>query len=214
MLNHAPLTIPAEARDYPEWHHGRKTYAVWILQLEDDVIWETFKAARQHLNGYLLEPYPRQPHITLFVCGFLVEQPQYNDDFTHEQLRAQLRTLEKADILSFEIEIGRFNSFASAPFLEVHDPMGGIPRLREVLLNGAREFRTAPYRPHLTVGLYSGAFPSEEIMSRMATFSSESIHRRVNQITLAIYQAQEFAGKLSYLQTIGFDNDVSENVPG
>ena len=212
MLRQYPTTIPAEARDFPEWHHGRETYAVWILQLEDGAISEKFKAARDHLDGYLLKPYRRQPHITLFVCGFLVEKPQYNDDFTHQQLQTQFKTLEKADIGPFEIEIGGINSFASAPYLEVHDLDDGISRLRELLSRGAREFRTAPYTPHLTVGLYSGAYPSEDVMSRMATFLRKPIRWKVNQITLATYQAQEFAGRLHYLQTISFDNDVSEKV--
>jgi 2'-5' RNA ligase len=198
MLNHAPVTIPAEARDFTEWHHGRETYAVWILRLDDDAIREKFKAAREHLDGYLLEPYRRQPHITLFVCGFLVDASQYNDDFTHEQLQAQFRTLEKASIAPFEIEIGGLNSFASAPYLEVHDPEGGVPRLREVLSRGAREFRTAPYTPHLTVGLYSGAFPSEQVARRLAAFSGEPTRWKVEDITLATYKAKEFAGELSY----------------
>jgi len=198
MLNQVPVTIPAEARDFPEWHHGRGTYAVWILGPEDDAIWERFKAAREHLDGYLLEQYRRQPHITLFVCGFLVDRPQYTDDFTHEQLGAQIQTLEKAHIAPFEIEIGGLNSFASAPFLEVHDPEGGIPRLREILSRGAREFRTAPYTPHLTVGLYAGAFPSEQVARRLAGFLGEPIWWKVNQITLATYRAKEFAGVLNY----------------
>ena len=210
MLNQVPVTIPAEARDFPEWHHGRETYAVWILGLEDYDVREKVKAARERLNGYLLEPYPRQPHITLFVCGFLVDRPQYNDDFTHEQLGAQIQTLEKAQIAPFEIEIGGLNSFASAPFLEVHDLEGGIPRLRKVLSRCAREFRTAPYIPHLTVGLYAGAFPSEQVARRLADFSGKPIRWEVNQITLATYQANEFAGKLSYEQHIsleaGFDD--------
>jgi 2'-5' RNA ligase len=209
MLNQHPRTIPAEIRDFPEWHHGRETYAVWILKLEDDFVREKFKSARTHLDGYLIKPYQRQPHITLFVCGFLVQEANYNDDFTHDQLQAQLRTLEKADIGPFEIEIGGLNSFASAPYLEVHDPHGSIPDLREILSRSAREFRTAPYTPHLTVGLYSGAFQSGDVISRMASFSSKPIRWKVEEIVLATYQAQEFAGRLNYLRKIGFDNDAA-----
>lgn len=198
MLSRVPTTIPAEKRDFPEWHHGRETYAVWILRLEGEAMREKFKAAREHLDGYLLEPYRRQPHITLFVCGFLVDASQYNDDFTHEQLQAQFRTLEKASIAPFEIEIGGLNSFASAPYLEVQDLDSGIPRLREVLSRGAREFRTAPYTPHLTVGLYTSAFPSDEVARRLAGFSRVPIRWKVEQITLATYKANEFAGGLSY----------------
>ena len=205
MLSGYPKTIPAEIRDFPEWHRGRETYAVWILPLEDDAVREIFEAAQEHLDGYLLEPNRRQPHITLFVCGFLVAKPQYNDDFTHEQLQAQLQTLEKADTTPFEIEVGGLNSFASAPFLEIHDPEGGIARLREVLSHGAREFRTAPYTPHLTIGLYADAFPSESVMKRLASFPRTPVRWEVNQITLATYKAHEFAGKLSYEHHISLE---------
>lgn len=208
MLNQVPVTIPAEAREFPEWHHRRDTYAVWILQLEKGTIWKKFKAAREHLNGYLLEAYKRQPHITLFVCGFLVDEPQYNDDFTQSQLDAQMQALKNAELQPFEIEIGGFNSFASAPYLEVHDPQGGIPRLREVLANGARDFRTAPYTPHLTVGLYAGAFPSEQVARQMAEFSGEPIRWKAEGITLATYQANEFAGKLTYKHQISLKSSL------
>ena len=95
MLTSIPTTIPAEIRDYPEWHRGRQTYAVWIVPLEDERILEIFHAARKHLSGVLLESYRRQPHITLFVCGFLVEQSRYNDDFSLPQLQGQLNALKK-----------------------------------------------------------------------------------------------------------------------
>ena len=206
MLHHFPKTTPAEVRDYLEWRRGRETYAVWVLGLEDERILEKFSAARAHLSSYLLEPYARQPHITLFVCGFLVETPQHNDDFTVAQLENQLQALGEAGIQPFEIEIGGLNSFASAPFLEVNDPQRGIARLREVLSNGAREFRTAPYTPHLTVGLYAGGFPSEEVVQRLRDFPADPIRLRVEKITFSSYRAQEIAGLLTYRQEISLEN--------
>ena len=199
MLHQTPTTIPSEMRDFPEWHHGRKSYAVWVLRCdEDQPIQEKFNAAREHLNDYLLGSYHRQPHITLFVCGFLVDKHQYNDDFTQEQLEAQIQTLGKVDTKPFEIEIGDLNSFASAPFLEVHDPEEGISRLRKILSGGAREFRTAAYRPHLTVGLYANAFPSEKVLERIATLRNAPVRWKMNKLTLATYQAEEVAGELHY----------------
>ncbi|MBT3713477.1 MAG: 2'-5' RNA ligase family protein [Anaerolineae bacterium] len=199
MLHQVPTTIPSEIRDYPEWRRGRESYAVWVLRCDQSrALQNKFNAARAHLNGYLLEPYPRQPHITLFVCGFLVDEVRYNDDFTQTQVDAQVRALETANIHSFEIEIGGMNSFASAPFLEIHDPEGGIPHLREVLSRGAPEFRTAPHRPHLTIGLYADAFPSKEVLERMAAFSSEPLRWPVEQVTLSTYRAEEIAGELRF----------------
>ena len=199
MLYQILTTIPSEMRNFTEWHRGRKSYAVWVLRCDESkAIKEKFKAAREHLSGYLLEHYHRQPHITLFVCGFLVEEHQYNDDFTQTQLEAQVQALGKTNIQPFEIEIGGMNSFASAPFLEVHDPDGGITRLREVLSYGACEFRTAPYRPHLTIGLYSDRFPSRGVVERMAAFLSEPVRWMAEQVTFATYKADKFAGELSY----------------
>jgi 2'-5' RNA ligase len=185
-------------RDFPEWRHGRESYAVWVLLCDESKsIQEKFKSAREHLNGYLLEPYHRQPHITLFVCGFLVEEHRHNDDFTPTQWGAQVQALEKSNIAPFEIEVGGMNSFASAPFLEIHDLDEGIPRLRETLSDGAREFRTAPYRPHLTIGLYADELPSEKVLERIAAYGSRPVRWKVKQVTLATYQAQEIAGELS-----------------
>jgi 2'-5' RNA ligase len=204
MLHQCPTTIPAEIRDYPEWRRGRDTYAVWILPVDNGLIQTKFKAAREHLSGYLLEPYRRQPHVTLFVCGFLVEKALYNDDFTPAQVQSQLQGLEEASIPPFEIEISGLNSFASAPFLEVSDPDGRIGHLRETLSRGAREFRTAPYTPHLTVGLYAGAFPSRELAERMMEFPPDPIKLKIEQIAFATYQAREITGCLTHRQEIFF----------
>jgi hypothetical protein len=89
----------------------------------------------------------------------------------------------------------------------VHDPRGGIVGLREILANGAREFRTAPYRPHLTVGLYAGAFASEAVTGRLAEFPAEPTRWKVERIAFATYRAQEIAGRLAYRHEVDFIDD-------
>jgi 2'-5' RNA ligase len=204
MLTSILKTIPTEDRDFHEWRRGRDTYAVWALRLDDEMIRHKFAAARDHLTGYLLESYYRQPHITLFVCGFLVQEAQYNDDFTRMQFQSQTQVVKNAGIQPFEIEIGGLNSFASAPFLEVNDPQRGIARLREVLAQGAREFRTAPYTPHLTVGLYAGAFLTEKLGARLRDFPVDPLKTQVSKISFATYRAQEIAGALTYQDEVLF----------
>lgn len=199
MLADTSVAIQSELRDFPEWHHGREKYVIWLLRCEENEdIRKRFLSAREHIKEYLLEPYKRQPHITLFVCGFLVKDITYNDDILEEQIESQKEALEKSGIGKFEVEIGRMNSFASAPFLEVEDIENGIFQLRSILSKGAREFRTEPFRPHLTIGLYADQYSSKEILKRMKEYKREKIRWKVERVTLATYKTREVTGQLSY----------------
>jgi 2'-5' RNA ligase len=203
MLAQSPTTIPASLRDYPEWHRGRGDYAVWLIKLEADEIREKVKAAQRHLADFLLQPYQRQPHITLFVCGFLTEHPQYEDDFSTEQFRAQAQLLKDAQLPAFPIEVGGLNSFASAPFLTVTDPQGGIDKVRAVFARTVEEIARSEFTPHVTIGLYAGAYPSEVVLQRMAAFPVNPLRIEVKEITFATYQAREVGGMLKERESIG-----------
>ncbi|OGW36194.1 MAG: hypothetical protein A2010_13800 [Nitrospirae bacterium GWD2_57_9] len=199
MLHEHKETIPSIIRDYPDWHRGRKEYHVWLIELGSEEILQKVEAAREHLSGYLLEPYRRLPHITLFVCGFPAYNALYDDDYTREQLLAQTQLLGNSKIKPFQIEICGLNSFASAPFLEVHDREGGIESIRSLLSSTAVDIgRQKTFTPHITVGLYSGAFCSKEVGRRIAAFSEEPVGTRVERITLGSYQAEEIAGALNF----------------
>jgi 2'-5' RNA ligase len=155
-------------------------------------------AAREHLSPFLLKPYQRQPHITIFVCGFLADTPQYDDDYSAGQLERHAHLLKVSAVKPFTVEIGGLNSFASAPFLEVADPEGGLDRVRSLLLSTGKEIGRSSYTPHITVGLYSGAFPGSMINERIASFPKDPCKLMVDRITLATYQAREMAGALIY----------------
>ena len=198
MLHQNPTTVPSITQDYPEWHRGRKDYALWLIELGNEEIHKKVHAAREHLAEFLLKPYQRQPHITLFVCGFLADTPRFKDDYGREELRVHTQLLNDSKVKPFSIEIGKLNSFASAPFLEVDDSEGGIHRVRSLLSNAAKEIGRSAFMPHLTVGLYSGTFSSTVVGRRISTFSSEPVRFKVERITFASYQAQEIAGPLSH----------------
>jgi 2'-5' RNA ligase len=198
MLNQKDQTLPSIIRDYPEWHRGRKEYAVWIIEIAQEEILAKVEAARKHLSGFLLDPYRRQPHITLFVCGFLADAPRFGDDYCRHQADAQRQLLKDSGIGPFSVEIGGLNSFASAPFLEVHDREGGIERLRALLSRAAKEVGRDAFTPHVTVGLYSGAFPSKTVGERISTFSGRPVSLAVERITFAAYHTSEICGPLVY----------------
>lgn len=184
LFRHQATTIPCQQGDYPEWHLGRTRYGLWALEVDATAVLERFYQAQQALADYLLPGYQRQPHVTLYVCGFLdwlePQQPQANDNFSKQQL-AQQRTQLATTLEQFRnsgqgitLAVGGVDSFSSAPYLRIDDPQQQLARLRAAckvqeaendlplkqrgLSAQANEFRSHPYTPHLTLGLYRDAF--------------------------------------------------------
>ena len=198
MLHEIQETIPSPVHDHPDWHRGRQEYSVWLIELGSIGVCQKIDAAREHLSDFLIKPYQRQPHITVFVCGFLADTPRYDDDYSSERFERHLHLLREAAGRPFTLEIGGLNSFASAPFLEVADPEGGLDRLRAPLLSTGKEIGRSNYIPHVTVGLYSGAFPGSVVSERIYSFPKAPCKVTVNRVTFASYRAQEIAGPLTY----------------
>jgi 2'-5' RNA ligase len=202
MLNENRETIPSPAHDYPDWHHGRQEYSVWLIELGGMEVVQKIDAAREHLSDFLIRPYRRQPHITVFVCGFLSGTPLYDDDYGSGQFERHLRLLRGAAGKPFTLEIGGLNSFASAPFLEVADLEGGLDRVRALLLTAGNEIGRSDYTPHVTVGLYSRAFPGSVVTGRIASFPKATCKVTVDRITFASYKAREIYGELTNIHEI------------
>lgn len=197
MLYHKQETLPASQRDYVEWHRGRTTYGLWLVELGTEEIFQQVAAAREHLSDFLLKPYHRQPHVSIFICGFLTEAATFDDDYSTEQLHVHAELLHNADIKPFVIEVGVLNSFASAPFLEVRDLDNGIERVRAVLSTTTREIGRNSFTPHVTVGQYSQAFQSRIVAAKISMFQSKPISLTVERLTFATYEAREIAGALT-----------------
>lgn len=165
-------TLPSERRDFVEWHRGRPHYAVWAVALDDPAIDARLDQLRAALQSLLLPDYRRQPHITLQLCGFAVERPQQADDFGPQHLQAQADALARLRLRPFELRIGGAFSFASAACLAVQDPSGSLPRLRAALSQAAASGDATPYVPHVTAGLYRGAWPMSDVRQRLQAMPS------------------------------------------
>lgn len=190
-------SIPCAWRDYPEWHRGRRRYAVWSLAADCPRIQARIARARTHLGAWLHDGYRRQAHITLFVCGFPSESARFDDDFPQERLAAQCAALHALAGGPFELQIGGLESFASAPFLGVGDPEGRLAALRATLAAHSAEVRQAPYQAHLTVGLYAQAVARADLQRRLAAFADrEPLPLRVNELHYNSYAAAELCGPL------------------
>jgi 2'-5' RNA ligase len=202
MLQQHKKTIASPRGDFSDWHRGRKEFALWMIRLEHNAVFRKVEAARKHLSGLLLTPYKRQPHITLFVCGFLTDERRFADDYARHQFDAHCRLIADSGIPPFPIEIGGLNSFASAPFLQVNDLDGGIERLRALLSKTVIEIERGGFTPHVTVGLYAGAFESEAVLERIRTFADDPIWLSVDRITFAAYDSSDISGPLEYKNLI------------
>lgn len=194
-------TLASEQRDFVEWHCGRPHYAVWAVSLDDAVIDARLDQLRAALQPLLLPDYRRQPHVTLQLCGFVVDMPRQADDFGPQHLQAQADALARLRLPPFELRIGGAFSFASAACLAVQDPSGSLPRLRAALSQAAASGDATPYVPHVTAGLYRGAWPMREVRQRLQALPSlPEIAVPVTQLDWMCYDTALIDGPLRTLQ--------------
>lgn len=196
-------TIAAERRDYPEWHKGRSRYAIWMIPVDCPQVLAYLDQATRQLAD-LLHPSRRQPHITLFVCGFEQERQLYNDDFTAGQLQQQITALRDASRPA-SLQIGPPDSFASAAYLSVTDPEGQLEAWRSLLAESCSEIRPLAYVPHITLGLYRREISADRLQERLAEVHCPGeLFLPVNRLEYATYSSADMFGLLECRQRIRF----------
>ena len=193
-------TLRNERRDFPEWRQGRAQYVLWGIDADTPAVRARVQAAQQALDGLLLAPYQRQPHITLAVCGFPAQsQPSAPDEFDAQDIAAQLAALRTQAPGAFAIEIGSLESFAAAPFLTVRDDGQTLAALHRCLHTDADDPQhpQGAYVPHVTVGLYADAWPCAQVAERFALLAdAPPLPFAVRRLHLLGYEAAEIGGAL------------------
>src|SRR5690606_34047411 len=190
-------TTVTQLRDYPEWHRGRRRYAIWMIPINCPSVLAYIDQVTASLAD-LLHPSRRQPHITLFVCGFEGERVRYDDDFTPVQLQRQLADLDRLELRPCELPIGAPDSFASAAFLPVGDPEGHLACWREALAVSCKEIRQAAYVPRITLGLYRRAVRAQELRQRLAQRPIPGLlSLPVKRLEYATYASDDMFGPLA-----------------
>lgn len=200
-------TLENIRRDFPEWHRGRPRYLLWAIDADLPAIRQNVASAAQHLQDLLLADYIRQPHITLALCGFPTDDPQRDDDFGPAALLAQLKALRATACAPFMLQVGHLASFSSAPFLAVQDLEGGLGALRDAL-SPTTPATGSRYLPHVTVGLYQGCYPAQEVQARLDAHAAQPVLCPVDRISLMSYASAEIGGTLAHLA----DYDLASRV--
>lgn len=197
-------TVVAELRDYPEWHKGRGRYAIWMLPIDCPQVLDYMAEVRAQLAD-LLHPTRRQPHITVFVCGF--EQPSgvHDDDFTAAQLQQQVAALETLRYSACTLQVDRPDSFSSAAYLSITDQGGHLDAWRTALATSGAEIRFGPYVPHLTLGLYRQAIDVETLRERLDKIAvPQALHLPVDRLEYVTYGSADMFGPLTCRQIVRF----------
>lgn len=192
-----PVTWAVSRDDPVDWRRGRERYGVWVLDVDTSAVRERVAAARSLLADVLWAPAGRQPHITVWVAGFLCGTAALEDDLPPAMLMAQQAALQAAALPPFMLQLGAPDTFDAAAFLHVHDPDSALSRLRAVLQPAGRgEFRETPYVPHVTVGLYRAAMPKAEIQRRLSTWDFAPLTVPVTAVHFVSYAAAVIDGPL------------------
>jgi 2'-5' RNA ligase len=204
LTDDAPAhTIPTIQRDYPEWHRGRQHYAVWAILVDSEAVRERIHMAREQLGDWLLPTTARQPHITVFVCGFEADTHVHDDDFTADQLAIQTHELGRLKPARFELGIGGLDSFASAAFLRIEDSQNALPALRQRLVQSGSEIRQSAYLAHLTIGHYRQRVAASHWRERAAALAElPPIALPVDALHYCTYEAEQLTGPLRLRQRI------------
>jgi len=189
-------TLVAELRDYPEWHRGRERYGVWVVPIDDAALMGYIEQARHQLADLLHSSPLRQPHLTVFVCGFHQQQRVADDDFPTERLQQQLRLLRRDAGACCSLPLSAPDSFASAAFIPVGDPQGRLARWRELLGQVTTEVRQSPYVPHITLGLYRHKVSAAVVRERLGTIKAPTRSLSITQLHYVTYDTRSQFGRL------------------
>ena len=190
-------TIKNVKQDFHDWHQGRSRYVLWAIDVDFPTVRQQVAVACQHLDRFLLEGYCRQPHITLGISGFLNQKSQHADDYTASSFEADLAALRNADIQPFKVEISTLASFSSAPFFHVSNPGNSLHKLH-ACLHSVTSDANFQYVPHVTVGLYSEAWPAQTVSDHLDNLQQKCVTScLVDKISLMSYAASEIGGQLT-----------------
>ena len=206
-----PFTRAADSGCLESWRQGRDRYYCWVIDVESAQIQQRIDRWQRRLAPWLLSGYQRQPHLTVAIAGFWQSeqtQRRRNDDFLTADLAQQLASLSNFPRTELALEVLGCNSFPSAPFLEVKDSGDGyLSKLRQVLTPHGDDFRSIPYCPHITLGLYDRAYATAELRFLMTEAGDrDALPLSISHVSLMSYDSRHRAGPLQLEQRVALGN--------
>jgi len=194
-------TLPADLRDYAEWHRGRRRYGVWMVPVDEPAVLDYIDAARSQLADLLHPSGRRQAHVTVHACGFHGEGVR-DDDFPPHRLEQQIAVLQAQAGPACSLPLARLDSFAGAAFIPVGDPLGRLAQWRNLLEEGSREIRQARYVAHITLGMYRRRVSGDVVRQRLGELAAPPPSLHAARLDYVTYDARDHFGALQRMRSV------------
>jgi RNA 2',3'-cyclic 3'-phosphodiesterase len=159
----------------PGWREGHALSASLMVPVEASRFRERLEPLRDALRPFaFVSLHPDHfMHITLLLLGFLVDEPEEEDEVSRERLENIEEGARRAmsGFPAFTVRLANLNAFPGAAFVEVHDD-GALEGLREVLCESCGLEKPAG-PPHLTLAYFqtpNGTPAPEELISAIARY--------------------------------------------
>jgi RNA 2',3'-cyclic 3'-phosphodiesterase len=169
----------------PSWQGGHRFSASLVVPGEVSRFSGRVEPLREALRPFpFVSLHPDYfMHITLILLGFLVDEPEENNEVSRQRLREIEERARAAlsDFPTFNVGLANLNAFPGAAFIETHDG-GRLEDLRAALSVGCG-LKKPSGPPHLTLAYFQapdGTESPDELVSAMAHYR----HWPVGEITV------------------------------
>lgn len=140
----------------PSWQNGHTLSASLMVPVDVSRMRERVEPLRNALRPFpFVSLHPDHfMHVTLFLLGFLVPEPEKDGEVSPERLAEIAAEARQAlsGFPAFTVNLANLNAFPGAAFIEVHDD-GTMEELRDAL-RGNCGLREPPGPPHLTLAYF------------------------------------------------------------
>jgi RNA 2',3'-cyclic 3'-phosphodiesterase len=159
----------------PAWQGGHRLSASLIVPGEASRFHERLEPLREALSPFpFVSLHPDHfMHVTLVFLGFLVDEPEEEDEVSRERLQEIEERARNAlsDVPAFTVRFANLNAFPGAAFIEAHDG-GALDSLRDALCASCG-LKKPQGPPHLTIAYFQapdGTYAPEELISTVARY--------------------------------------------
>jgi RNA 2',3'-cyclic 3'-phosphodiesterase len=159
----------------PEWQGGHGLSASLMIPVEASRFHDRLEPLREALRPFpFVSVHPDHfVHITLFLLGFLVDEPREADEISRkrlEEIEAKAR-IALSDFPAFNVRLANLNAFPGAAFVEAHSG-GMLDRLRDALCVSC-DLKKSPGPPHMTIAYFhapDGTEAPDDLISAIARY--------------------------------------------